>query len=218
MPSRARINARDRTLPEVQMLIESHSELRKGKKGPDSHNTLLRSAIVILCASWELYCEQVAVEATFKIMRSLRLVEGLPEAIKKQLMLQVHDENVWKSTPLRLAGNGWKIVHINCVNQKCKDLNTPKAANIDQLFLHSVGLKDVSKSWSHGADEIDRLVRLRGAVAHRGADSDRVTKETVSHFKSVISKSISETDDALYDYLRQPSFVGKAPWQKTKKV
>lgn len=217
MPSRSRIVARDKMLPEVEMLMDAHSTLRKGKKGPDNHNSVLRSSIVMLCATWELYCESVVAEVAFKILKKIEKVDVLPEAIKKQLIQAVYHENVWKSDPLKLAGTGWKLVHIEIVRMKCRELNTPKSENLDDLFKQCLGFKDISKCWSYGSGEIDKLVRLRGSIAHRGSDAEKVSRETAAHFKSVISKSISETDDALYDYLKLPHFLNAAPWQKTAK-
>lgn len=205
-------------LPEIQMILDAHKALRTGKKGPDNHNSVLRSSIVMLCATWELYCESVVFESAAKILRAVSKVDSLPEAIKKQLILSVHHENVWKSEPLKLSGNGWKVVHLELVRGKCKDLNTPKSEQLDQLFQQCIGIKEISKSWTHGANEIDRFVRLRGSIAHRGSDSEKISSGEALHYKSLIAKTISDTDDALYDYLRQAQFLNKVPWQKTAKT
>jgi len=67
MLSKARIKARDRMLPEIGKLLDAHTELRKGKRGPDNHNSILRSSLLMLCATWELYCENLAFEAAMKL-------------------------------------------------------------------------------------------------------------------------------------------------------
>ncbi|WP_167648299.1 HEPN domain-containing protein [Mameliella alba] len=204
-------------IPEVDRLIASHKEIRNGKKGPDPHNAILKSSIIFLCATWELYCESVLIESVKKIVESNTAPDNLPDALKVQLRLAVHDENVFKSTPLKLAGSGWKGVLVDCVKGSCDRFNTPKPKPLDELFKKCIGLKNVSAHWTHGAEEVDKFVRLRGEIAHRGTDSRNVSRATATHYKSVISKAIRDTDDTIYDYLKKPNLLGKAPWQKTKK-
>ena len=105
MPSRARIRARDQMLPQIDLLLEAHKELRKGKKGPDNHNSIVRSAIVLLCAAWKIYCEAVTREAKLKLLRAVDDVGKLPESVQKQLVQAVHHENVWKFRSLKV---GWE--------------------------------------------------------------------------------------------------------------
>lgn len=217
MPSKARINARDRMLPEIERIILAHRTLRKGKKGRDDQKSILRSAVLMLCGTWELYCERVVLEAAFKIARCISDHSGLPEAIEMQLKQEVHHEIWQKSDPMRLAGSGWRIEYVKIVNRKCRKLNTPKSANLDDLFKQCLGLKNISKTWGEPSSEIDQFVSLRGEIAHRGSDSAGVSRDEASHYKHLISKVISATDDAIYDHLKKTDLLGKAPWQKTGK-
>lgn len=204
-------------LPEVERLVASHKELRKGKKGPDPHNAILKSSVLLLCAIWELYCEAVLEEAVEKLLNSKENVTELPEAIKTQLIQAVYDKNVWKSDPLKLAGFGWRDVHMKIVGDKCAAFNTPKPTPLDDLFKKMLGLKEISKSWSTSNGEIEGFVTLRGEIAHRGTDASSVSREKATHYKAMISKTITETDDAVYDFLKLAENCGKAPWQKTSK-
>ena len=101
------------------------------------------------------------------------------------------------SDPLKLAGNGWKRVQIDLVKAKTLSLNTPKSENINQLLGQCLGLKEVSGYWPCSGTEVDKLVRLRGSIAHQGTMADKVPRETAAHFRSVIGQTISATDDAL---------------------
>ncbi|WP_296641999.1 HEPN domain-containing protein [Roseinatronobacter sp.] len=204
-------------IPEISHIIETHRLIRQGKRGPDNHKSILRGSVLLLCAAWEIYCERVVLESALKISKSAKRYSDLPEAAITQLKIAVHNENVFKSEPLRLAGNGWRIEYVKVVRDKCQALNTPKSANLDLLFKQCIGLKDLSKSWNYGKDEIDSFVRIRGEIAHRGSDSLALNRDDVSHFKAVVQKSISDTDDLLYDYLKGLPFYKKAPWQKTSK-
>ena len=98
MPSRDRMLARDKMLVEVRRFLEAHKELRKGSHGPDPHNSVLKSAVVFVCATWEYYCENVAIEAAKKIAESSISPEKLPNEIKWQLAVSVHDAEVQKAS------------------------------------------------------------------------------------------------------------------------
>ena len=217
MPSQARILARDKMLPELDRILHGHSELRKGKKGPDPHQALLKSGLVMLCATWEVYCENVVFESAKRIRDEIGDPDKLPDSVKRKLNAEVHDENVYKSDPMKLAGAGWKQVYERMTENACNRFNTPKSDKLDKLFFDYVGLKNVSRSWTYGYTEVDDFVSRRGEVAHRGSDSAAITKDQLRHFKVVIAKTVSDTDDALYSFLKSTSVLGRSPWQKTSK-
>ncbi|MBF9051293.1 hypothetical protein GTA62_08315 [Roseobacter sp. HKCCD9010] len=204
-------------IPEVGLLIASHTELRRGKKGRDPHNSILKSSVMMLCAIWELYCESVLEEAVAKLLEAKSDPQTLPDAIKGQIKQAVYHENVWKSDPLSLAGFGWRDVHLRIVKERCASFNTPKPKQLDDLFKKMLGLKELSKSWTVQPSEIENFVKLRGEIAHRGTDAANVPRDDAIHYKVMISKTISETDDAIYDFLRAEENTGRAPWQKTSK-
>lgn len=217
MPSKARRNARDYMIPEVEKILSAHKELRNGKKGPDSQKSILRSGVLFLCAAWEVYCEDVVKECADKILESVDDPEKLPNDMKAQLKAAVHHANVVESKPLRLAGLGWRTVYREEVESACRRFNTPRSDKLNDLFKKWVGFRDVSSVWSIGSKEIDAFVSVRGEIAHRGSESPPVTQDQLRHFKSIIAKSIIETDDALYEYLKGERLIGFAPWQKTQK-
>lgn len=217
MPSKARIAARDYMLPEIEKIISSHKSLRKGQRGPDTHRSILRAGVLFLCATWEVYCEDVVREVAKKLLNQFDDPLKLPGDMQNQLKAAVHHESMVKSTPLRLAGTGWRDVYFQEVDSACGRFNTPKSDKLNDLFKKWVGCKNISSYWSLGAPEIDRFVTLRGEIAHKGSEAAVVSREELVHFKAVVSKTINETDDALYGYLRQPSLLGFAPWQKTSK-
>ena len=215
MPSQARILARDKMIPEVQRLIESHKELRQGRRGRDPYNAILKSSVVMLSATWELYCEAVLCEAASKIIEHHQGPDTLPEAIKAELKNAVHHTEAVKSEPLKLAGDGWRTVYRDHVSDACARFNTPKTENLDRLFKRYIGLRNLSGKWHHTGVEIDKFVTTRGESAHRGTDAENVSRTDATHFKAMIFRTISDTDDALYEYLKKKQITGRAPWQKT---
>ncbi len=169
----------------------------------------------MLCASWELYCESVLIEALDKLLEYKENPDTFPDAVQMQLKTAVHGDNAAKSRALELAGDGWKKVLRDAAVDKVGRFNTPKPENIDKLFRQFLGVKDLSSSWAGGAEEVESFVVLRGDIAHNGVEAEKVNRDSATHLKAVISKVVTETDDALYAFLREET--GKAPWQKTAK-
>ena len=218
MPSQARIVARDNMLPEVGRIVEAHTELRKGCRGRDTHISILRGSILLLCATWEVYCESVLEEAVNKILKMKSDPYDLPKDMQSQLIAAVHDPVMIKSQPLKLAGIGWRAVYEQEVSNACARFNTPKSDRLNDLFKKWLGMKVISDCWSCGSQAIDEFVSLRGEIAHRGGDAQRVSRDDVTRLKAMITRSILETDDAIYKYLKSPDLLGVAPWQKTTKL
>lgn len=75
----------------------------------------------------------------------------------------------------------------------------------------------MSDFWAKESSEVDAFVELRGEIAHRGSDARSVSRTEAIHFKSLIAQVIVDMDSGLYEYLKQPSLLGGAPWQRTHK-
>jgi hypothetical protein len=216
MPSRARIIARDKMLPEVGRIIEGHATLRRGNPGPDPHNAILKSGMIFLCAVWEIYCEDVLIESVKKVLEHFDDPRKLPQAVQMQMVIATHHEKFAMSRAMELAGNGWKDVHLEATRNAVRSLNTPSPAKIDKLFKVHLGTKP-SDSWTHNSSDIDEFIRVRGEIAHRGTDAKRITRSELKRDKDMISKLIKDTDEHLYDFLRGQKMLGRVPWQKTSR-
>jgi len=217
MPSKARIQFRDKALPAVERLVDSHTALRKGAKGPDPHNTVLQASVFILCAAWERYVEDVLIESLEKLLKCRISPKEFPDSVQIQIKQAVHHENLHHADILKLAGDGWKDVHRESAQERIEKFNTPKPENIDKLFFQQLGLKDLSAKWSTDPAEIKAFVVTRGDIAHNGIDAEKVSKDDTIHFKTILARTVKETDEAIYEFLKAPEQTGKAPWQKTAK-
>lgn len=150
MPSNARLSF-DENAKDIQRLLEIHETVGGNVQGRRYQLEVLnKSAIVLITAFWEAYCEDIASEALSNIITNSTNSTNLPDELKKivakQLKAETHELAIW-----RLADNGWKT----CLNDRFeamrldrdKKLNTPKTVQINSLFYDTIGLKDVSKSW-----------------------------------------------------------------------
>lgn len=107
MPSQAR-KALDANLKDVEKLLDLHEEkggkLRGRRFGLEVLN---KSAIVLICACWEAYCEDLAAEALTLIVRHAKSADQLPKDLKKNVMKALAGRKdelaIWA-----IADGGWR--------------------------------------------------------------------------------------------------------------
>ena len=78
-------------LPEVSRIIDGHTRRRKGQKGPDPDKSILRASVLMLCATWELYCESLLMESVDKLLQRFSDPSDLPQDMQGQLKAAVHN-------------------------------------------------------------------------------------------------------------------------------
>ncbi|MGH9124257.1 MAG: HEPN domain-containing protein [Acidimicrobiales bacterium] len=203
MVSSAR-KAFDQNCEDIERLLEIHKDL--GGSGPGRRRrleVLNKSAIVLLTALWEGYCEDIAAEGVAHFVNYARNHKKLPLDLQKRLAKELKAEpdelSVWK-----VADDGWRA----CLTARLatwqedrnRRLNTPKSANIDEMFKITLGIPRISSFWYWSAmsaeqarGKLDRYVELRGAIAHRGGDSRSINKTAVTDYYNHIRRLVSKT-------------------------
>lgn len=203
MPSKARV-AFSESCEEIDRLLEIHADYGGNSAGRRRRLEVLnKAAIVLLAALWEAYCEDLAAEALQHLVTNAATAEALPDDLKrhvaKELERELHELATWK-----LADDGWRAVLTSRLEDLREDrarrLNTPKTAQIDELFSKATGISKVSSSWSwpgmstdRAAEKLDRYVELRGSIAHRGAATESVHRADVTDFYSHVKRLVSKT-------------------------
>jgi HEPN superfamily RiboL-PSP-like protein len=184
----------DDAVPEVERLIDFHAKetgIARGRRRPDIQ-IVSRSAVVMTCAYWEAFCEDLAAEALLHLAEHATEGAKLPKELKKSLKANLLDEKndlaIWS-----LADDGWRTVLRRRAallrNDDDRSLNTPKSAQVREFFRRNPGIRDITSSWRWHKNPPDRttmlldgLVNLRGSIAHRGSPpggSSRSTPPTV---------------------------------------
>jgi hypothetical protein len=214
LPSFARKKFREKMLPDVRAMLEAHALLNPTGQGKRKLGHITKGGVMLLCAAWELYIEEVLIECSRLILHSAHSPEVLPKSSQKRLAALARD-NSHELNPLRLSGEGWKIVFLDGLKLKLERFNTPKSGPIDEVCESWIGKKNLSLCWSHGIEEINEFVSTRGDIAHRGADSTYVTRMKLDQFRLRISETVKETDDCLAEYLKHETCVKKFPWRRT---
>jgi hypothetical protein len=178
MPSKAR-RVFDKNAEDIDRLLEIHRDLGGDDRGRRfSLEVLNKSAVVLITAIWEAYCEDLAAEALNHIVNHLKSATALPKELKKRIAKELKtDPNeiaVWD-----LADSGWrtkiKSRLVALAEERNRKLNTPKSDGIDQLFADAIGLLGISGEWrwrrmtaETAKNKLDKYVTMRGAIAHRG--------------------------------------------------
>lgn len=212
MPSNALAKFESNLLVDVDRLIESHGQLNHQGMGRRGLGHITRSGVLMLCAAWELYLEEVLVESARIIIDRAASPDDLPRKVQQEIAKAVR-ESKHELKPLELAGEGWCNVYINHALARVQGLNTPKSGNVNTLYHCLLGIPELSNSWSVGANSIDSFVTARGDIAHRGRDAQYVVIGNLIGYKDQIVRTVIDTDNFLADFLRQNT-RGRAPWRR----
>lgn len=220
MASNARV-AFDKSAQDVQRLLEIHADVGGDAKGRRfGLEVLNKSAIVLITAVWEAYCEDIAAEALEHLIDHTPSASALPKELKKRIASDIkgglNDIAMWN-----LADDGWKSLvaaRLGAITaERNRRLNTPKSNQIDELFATAIGLVAVSDAWSwknmsttKAKTKLDNYVELRGAIAHRGAAATAVSKFQVEDYFSHVKRLASKTGGRVKTHVR--NVTGKSLW------
>lgn len=226
MASKARA-AFDSNAKDIERLLELH--LKTGGSGAGRRynlEVLNKSAIVLITAFWEAYCEDIAAEGLEHLVEHAPSADALPDELKKQIAKKIckdpHDLAAWK-----LSDDGWREYlrkHLaDLKTERDRKMNTPKTAQIDALFKEAVGISKISSKWNwakkmtvgRATEKLDRFVTLRGAIAHRGSDGKSVTKAQVTDYFEFIKKLVALTGGAVNNHVLKAT--KKPLWPRRRK-
>jgi len=216
MPSKSRDKFTENS-KDVERLLEIHKTIvgeAKGRKW--GVEVLNKSAVVLVCAVWEAYVEDLLHEAIDHISTTLTDPSKLPLDLRKLIAKHVKEDKN-DLAPWRLAGTGWQQLLINNIqslkSQFTSGWNTPKSNPVKELFEKGLGLPDVTIAWKRttltvpkARKKLDDYVKLRGDIAHRSKAAASVTKEQASEFLDHAKRLVEFTDTAVNDHVK--SFTG----------
>jgi hypothetical protein len=181
----------------------------KGRKEALKHLTNVgRGTFVLISALWESDCEALALEAAKLLVSNAATWEDLPPSLSRRIAKDLRNEK-HELSPWKLAGDGWKTLTLDRVAVLAREsvFNTPKPAQVDDLFLKSIGLMNLSEHWISPEPEPDSslslseslkdFVTLRGAIAHGATPRVEISKQAVSAFYQIVSRIVEKTDEAV---------------------
>ncbi len=205
-------------ISEVRRLMQIHEQLG-GKTPGRKHKleVLNKSGIVLLVACWEAFIEDLASTAFDSMLSHAEDHTTFPSDVltrsSRQLKNAQDERLVWN-----LAGKGWRTVlaahKVELFKEYVGKLNTPKPKQIDALFSALIGIDNLSWRWSWkgmsaeaATDKLNRLVELRGSIAHRVAAAKTVHKADVkNHLKFIYRLAVrtsNRTRAFIYAHTKQ---------------
>ncbi|WP_156087769.1 HEPN domain-containing protein [Lysobacter sp. Root667] len=203
---------------EVEQLLKIHSSyVGNGPGRKRDVEVLNKSAIVLTVACWEAYVEDISTLALDYMIANAASHLVFPEKVLKLVAANNSGVSAWS-----LAGEGWKIALRNnydaILAKTAAKLNTPRAAQVDELFANSIGLEGVSRCWhwkgrsvTAAVEALDDLVTLRGGIAHRVKHSRSVLKRDVTDATNLVLWLAAKTTNRVRTHVH--SSVGSYPWR-----
>jgi hypothetical protein len=213
MPSKALTKFENVMMKDVDRIIKTHASSVNGQ-GKKALGHLTRAGVLLLCAAWELYIEEVLIEAVEACRERASGPKKLPKTVQKSLAAYVNSSK-HELKALHLAGDGWKEEYMVMVKAQVESLNTPKTAQINNLFSDLVGIPDLSKCWSNDSNDLDDFVTVRGNVAHKGANAGYIKIKKLSDFyKDLIGRTVVETDNCVSSFVKKSFDAKSYPWKR----
>ena len=211
----------DQNLKDVERLLEIHADVGGNAQGRRfGLEVLNKSAIILITAIWEAYCEDLAAEALMHMVDNAPSGLSLPKELKKKLAADIlADQN--KLAMWDLADAAWKARTQGRLEtlmaERNRRLNTPKTAQINELFVAAIGLPDISTAWkwkrmsaAQSARKLDNFVELRGAIAHRGNAASGVKKSQVTDYLAHVKRLVGKPGGSVNAHVKTVS--GKPLW------
>lgn len=200
---------------DVIKLIDTHTDYSKKTRGRKNLGHLTRSAVIMLCAAWERYNEDLLLEAIKHVSNAVTEVNNLNVEVRKTLSAKVKsDKNQIK--PMQLAGEGWKVVWYAYAKLETEALNTPKANKLKQMFFTYLGLQDYTNLWkTRIPKEIDDFVSDRGDIAHNGNKASYIRMIKLKKYQELIIQNVIEIDSKMADEIRVMTALPNLPWTKS---
>lgn len=179
--------------------------------GQQGLKVLNKSAMVLITAFWEAYCEDIAGEGLKHIAKHAESAKFLPEELKKQISNRIknekHELEMWK-----IADDGWRKYlrgHFEDLRQRSDyKYSGPRPDKINNWFKLTIGIEKISASWrwsgmssDQAVKKLDRYVNLRNAIAHRGSYKGRISKDNVEAYYEFIDKIVSKTGDKVNSHV-----------------
>lgn len=212
MPSKAYKNYQ-KNLTDVERLINSHKLESGSNPGKKGLGHLTRSGVVMLCAAFEVYIEEIICECVNIFIERYPTLKNFPKPLRQRLAQQVKTHKN-ELEVLNLIGNGWKDVLQKTVAQDLSALNTPKPDKIDILFNRYIGISKYFNSYNIERKTLFEFVTTRGEIAHNGARAQYIKIKYLKKSIKSIFDLVQIIDKDICDHLAGILPEKRQPWRK----
>ena len=178
-------------------------------------NYINRSALITLCASWEQYIEDVALNSVDVLLQCTDDPLDLPPLVQKAIGTYI------KNLPsdlkrLKSATTDLKSTYDTCIKQAVRNFHSPTCKKTNTLLQQSsrVTYKVFSdpKSCEYCKD-LDGIIKTRNKMAHRVVRYGKpITQQEVDKNMQIIHRLATNTDNHLHKYLARIHPNRIPPW------
>jgi hypothetical protein len=217
VPSDARISF-DKNCQDIDRLFGLKPQRDPGVRLLQQTEVINKSAVVLITAFWEAYCEDLAAEALEHLISYVESPDGLPLSLQKIVAQEVKEAR-HELSPWDLADEGWRRFLRSRLDERklqiSRDFHSPRSERVNQLFEKGLGMSNIISKWtwegmtaSAAAKKLDEFVELRGDIAHRGSASEKVKRETARAYLEHVRRLVGKTGGHVNKVLRDATGVG----------
>ncbi len=220
-PNNKHVNALIENVKEVGRLHQFRSPSNNTEPAATHDREILyKSSIVLLVACWEAFVEDLVSEALGHLIASSADYRTVPKNVLERITSTHTGMKMWE-----LAGEGWRSVlkdNLKSVLAKTVGvMNTPRTAQVDELFYKTIGLEKLSSNWTwdgftveKATTALDDLITLRGGIAHRVQSAKKVELADVREARKLVYCLAVRTHNTATVHLKTQ--LGSAPWKRIK--
>lgn len=220
----------------INEMITDHIARQSKKPGcKKSFDQISRASIVLMCAAWQAYIEDLVKEIFFLIINNTDSFRSLDEDMQKRcfLVLSAYYANLgsskgrfdWKIVEpnekkecrsgtdglfLQSYNGDWKNSFLSLLDRSSIRINTPNSSNVSEIYKKWLGLtKEDALLHSERCfklDEIDNILIERHKIAH-GADTRNTSESATSQQAESMLYKINIIVDGIDRYI--PEFLKK---------
>lgn len=218
----------DTMMQDMDRLQKDHLNLLangvpEGEHFVEKDSVYLRAMVVLLCAGWEAFVEDLLESAVNLIIDNTDDGSKLPKTLRKLVADEIR-RGKNELSPWLLSGNKWKeYVRVYC-RTKISKLNTPTSEHIKRVYVELLNV-DILEAWEWeydaGADGmvrfdrennsqiIDDFVSCRGSIAH-GRGVFKYSTLPLLYVGAVFSEISGRMTNKVNTLLEQ--LTGRLPW------
>lgn len=214
----------EKNLVEVDRLFQIHREIGGSDPGRRHQGleVINKSAIVLTCAYWEAFIEELCIEAAGCLVKQIKKPDKVPQALRVSCARYLNTKEAgefWK-----VAVSDWKKIVIQNAEFRAQGkrdgdygFTTPSVENIKNLFEHTLALEDVTRSWSwqgqsreNAEEKLGQFIELRSKIVHGVSPPNSVHLQYAEQQRDFIRNLGLATDVVVKLHLH--GITGKIPW------
>ncbi len=191
-------------------------------KVPDRETIFLRAAIILLCAAWEAYVEDLARDTLSHLIANIKEADELPLALKKRIAKGIK-ESRHDLSPWQLAGGSWRQFVLDRFGEDVEGLHSPKSGKIRQLYADWLGVDDVTSCWNWEYFEpsgvcslIDGFVETRGAMAHGRPSKHTLSLNLLAYWQLLVVECSFRMSNEMD--IKLAKICGSNPWGQLRQT